>query len=73
MGMNHTLEERAEKIGEYIAKSGATVRSAAGHFGLSKSTVHADVVKQNGLAGCYINEKTEIIRRGSRMVSVFRF
>ena len=44
--MNSTLEERAEKLGEYIAKSGATVRSAAGHFGLSKSTVHKDVAKK---------------------------
>lgn len=44
--MNYTLEERAEKLGEYISKSGATVRSAAGHFGLSKSTVHKDVAKK---------------------------
>jgi putative DeoR family transcriptional regulator (stage III sporulation protein D) len=37
------VEERAVELGEYIIESGATVRSAAKKFGVSKSTVHKDV------------------------------
>ena len=35
--------DREELIGEYIIEHSATVRSAAAHFGVSKSTVHKDV------------------------------
>lgn len=36
---------RCEMLGKYILKHHATVRSAAAHFGISKSTVHKDVTK----------------------------
>lgn len=36
-------EERAMRLGEYIVETGATVRSAAKAFGISKSTVYKDV------------------------------
>ena len=36
-------EERAVRLGEYIAAHSATVRAAAAEFGCSKSTVHKDV------------------------------
>lgn len=36
-------EQRAVLLGEYIVQHGATVRSTAAAFGLSKSTVHKDV------------------------------
>ena len=36
-------EQRAVRLGEYIAAHGATVRAAAEVFGCSKSTVHKDV------------------------------
>ena len=35
--------ERCEVIAEYVIDTGATVRAAASHFGLSKSTVHKDL------------------------------
>ena len=35
--------QRCERLGRYIVESGATVREAAGHFRISKSTVHKDV------------------------------
>lgn len=35
--------ERCEVIAEYVIETGATVRSAANHFGISKSTVHKDL------------------------------
>ena len=44
--MNNPVEERAARLGEYIAQSGATVRSAAKKFGVSKSTVHKDVTER---------------------------
>jgi len=30
-------------LAEYVIETGATVRSAANHFGISKSTVHKDI------------------------------
>ncbi len=36
-------EQRAVRLGEYIAAHGATVRATAQAFGCSKSTVHKDV------------------------------
>ena len=36
------IEERAVAVAEYIIKNKATVRQAAGRFGVSKSTVHKD-------------------------------
>lgn len=41
--MKGIVEERAIELGEYIIENGATVRSAAKKFGVSKSTVHKDV------------------------------
>ena len=36
-------EERAVRLGEYIAAHSATVRAAAAAFGCSKSTVHKEI------------------------------
>ncbi len=36
--------ERAEILGEFVIETGSTVRAAAAHFGISKSTVHKDIV-----------------------------
>ena len=41
--MSDTIEERACALAVYMIETGATVRSAAGHFGISKSTVHKDL------------------------------
>lgn len=40
-----TQKERSVILGEYIAENKATVRSAAKHFGISKSTVHKDITE----------------------------
>lgn len=34
---------RCEEVAKYIIESGATVRSAASYFGISKSTVHKEM------------------------------
>ena len=41
--MSDTIEERACALAVYMIETGATVRSAARHFGISKSTVHKDL------------------------------
>ncbi len=35
--------ERCEELAEYVIDTHATVRTAATHFGVSKSTVHKDL------------------------------
>ena len=41
--MKGNMEERAVQLAQYIIENKATVRSAAGKFGISKSTVHKDL------------------------------
>jgi len=41
--MPDTMEERACELAVYMIETGATVRAAAKHFGISKSTVHKDI------------------------------
>ncbi len=47
--MKDYIEERAIDIANYIIDYNATVRQTAKEFGISKSTVHMDVTKWNGL------------------------
>lgn len=49
--MKNYIEERATLIALYIIETGCTVRQAAKKFGVSKSTVHMEVTKQNDLYG----------------------
>ena len=51
-------------LADYIIKNNATVRSAAGKFGISKSTVHKDVTERlkNVNRGLY-NEVKEILEK----------
>ena len=41
--MADTIEQRACELAVYMIETGATVRAAAQHFGISKSTVHKDL------------------------------
>ena len=41
--MNDIFRDRAELLADYVIETGATVRSTAIHFGISKSTVHKDL------------------------------
>ena len=41
--MDSTLQHRACELAVYIIDTGATVRTAAKKFGISKSTVHKDL------------------------------
>lgn len=44
--MKGNMEERAEQLAQYIIENRATVRAAAGKFGISKSTVHKDITER---------------------------
>ncbi|MCQ2419465.1 MAG: sporulation transcriptional regulator SpoIIID [Clostridia bacterium] len=41
--MRQNMEQRACDLARYMIENGATVRSAAKKFGVSKSTVHKDL------------------------------
>ena len=41
--MRQDIRERCVRIGQYIMRTGDTVRGAAREFGMSKSSVHKDV------------------------------
>ena len=40
------MEDRACDLAAWIIENKATVRAAAGHFGISKSTVHKDITQR---------------------------
>ena len=44
--MHEDIERRVLDLAVYIIDSGATVRGAARHFGVSKSTVHKDLTER---------------------------
>ena len=44
--MTEDLNKRACELAVYMIETGATVRSAAGRFGISKSTVHKDLTQR---------------------------
>ena len=44
-------EERTIALAHYMVDNGATVRQAAARFGVSKSTVHIEVMKMSGSFG----------------------
>ena len=48
--MKDTIDDRACQLAVYMIENSATVRSAASHFGISKSTVHKDL--QQRLSKC---------------------
>ena len=40
--MTDNMDDRARALAVYMIDTGSTVRAAANHFGISKSTVHKD-------------------------------
>ena len=44
--LNYTADERTMIFAGYIAETGATVRSTAARFGVSKSTVHKYITER---------------------------
>ena len=44
--MSEPLEQRACELAVYMIETGSTVRAAAKHFHISKSTVHKDLAQR---------------------------
>ena len=44
--MEDSMEKRACELAVYIIETGATVRAAGKHFGISKSSVHKDLTQR---------------------------
>ena len=44
--MSEEMDTRARQLAQYMIETGATVRAAAGQFGISKSTVHKDLTQR---------------------------
>ena len=44
--MNSIYDERTLEVAKHIASTGTTVRDAAKHFGISKSTIHKDMTSR---------------------------
>lgn len=49
--MQDYIERRVLEISHYMLESKGTVRQTASVFGVSKSTVHMEVIKKNGSSG----------------------
>ncbi|MBQ4641310.1 MAG: sporulation transcriptional regulator SpoIIID [Oscillospiraceae bacterium] len=62
--MADTIEDRACELAVYIIETGATVRAAAQHFGISKSTVHKDLSQRlpqyNKILYCQVRRVLEL-------------
>ena len=62
--MNQNIEERAKELAIYIIENKTTVRAAAKHFGISKSTVHKDMAERlvhiNGILYKQVKEILEV-------------
>ncbi|MBQ8496568.1 MAG: sporulation transcriptional regulator SpoIIID [Clostridia bacterium] len=54
--------ERAINLAEHMIKTKDTVRKAAAKFGVSKSTVHTDGTKRNGMGLCQKSRMVVTIR-----------
>ena len=65
--MENCMGRRACELAVYMIETGATVRAAAKHFGISKSTVHKDLtvrLKQYNF-GLYLQVR-EILDKNKR-------
>lgn len=55
--------DRSEVLADYVIETGATVRAAALHFGISKSTIHKDLAYKlkyvNPILYCAVKEVLE--------------
>ena len=59
--MADTIQMRACELAVYIIETGATVRKAAKHFGISKSTVHKDLCQRLPMYNRTLYEQTRLI------------
>ena len=56
-----SVKMRCERIARYIIEEKTTVRGAAGHFGISKSTVHKDVTERLSKSNPPLYRKVHVV------------
>lgn len=59
--MSDTIEKRACELAVYMIEQQTTVRAAAKHFGISKSTVHKDLSQRLPLYNRPLYEKVKVL------------
>lgn len=59
--MKQYIEERTVEIAHYIIDNSTTIRKAAKHFGLSKSTVYKDITDRLPTFDGLLTKKTQIV------------
>ena len=65
--MPERIEKRACDLAVYLIETGATVRAAAQHFGISKSTVHKDLsTRLPGINRALYQQVREVLERNKQ-------
>ena len=65
--MPDRIEKRACDLAVYLIETGATVRAAAQHFGISKSTVHKDLsTRLPGINRALYQQVREVLERNKQ-------
>ena len=59
--MSDTMEKRACQLAVYMIETGATVRSTAKVFGISKSTVHKDLTQRLPMLNGTLYQKVRLV------------
>ena len=65
--MTDTIDKRACELAVYMIETGATVRGAANHFGISKSTVHKDLQQRLPKAAPLLYEQVRKVLERNKM------
>ena len=65
--MPERIEKRSCDLAVYLIETGATVRAAAQHFGISKSTVHKDLsTRLPGINRALYQQVREVLERNEQ-------
>ncbi len=64
--MKDEIRQRCQDVAEYIIAQKATVRAAAAHFGISKSTVHCDCARLQKINGPLHHQVRAVLEENKR-------
>lgn len=70
--MADAIARRARELAVYMIETGATVRAAAQHFGISKSTVHKDISQILPLHDLQLYQKARLVMEQNKAVRHIR-
>ena len=70
--MDEAIRQREQAIADYMVRSRATVRQAAGVFGISKSSVHKDMGERLPLVDPVLGRQVAALLRYNKAVRHLR-